>query len=87
MTLRALAQLGAYVLMVVVVIIGFVQIGRTNDRLCHATTANRAYIRGAIERGRKTLPTVAYYRDHPDELARQQQELRRSLAELPGEVC
>lgn len=41
---------------------------RTSQTRCEQSQEIRAYILEATDRGIKTLPTISYYKTHPDEL-------------------
>lgn len=39
----------------------------TSDSRCNDVQDLRSYVLGSTNRAIKTLPTISYYRDHPDE--------------------
>jgi hypothetical protein len=56
-------------------IVLYVALDKAQSR-CEQTQEIRAYIYEASNRSLDALPTISYYRNHPDELARQQAALR-----------
>lgn len=54
---------------------------------CEQIEVVKGYNRGAIERGLKTLPTVAYYKQHPAELKAQVAELNHLKFQFKKEKC
>ncbi len=83
----AWAQLGAYLLICTVVVVGFLALSHTNQKLCDTTNANREYIRLVLVRSLKTLPTIAYYRERPKELADAIDQTNQTLRALPPDPC
>lgn len=87
--------LAAWALLVIAVFVGFWAIvgarqlavdkfKQTDVRLCEKFSKP---IRGSLQRSLKTLPTLAYYKQHPDELRSAQTENRRLLREMSAKEC
>jgi hypothetical protein len=51
----------------------------TDTKICLATNRLVVPIRASLQRALVTLPTLSYYKEHPDELAIQLAEVRRNL--------
>jgi hypothetical protein len=80
-------QLAAYLTLVLIVVAGFWRIQKVNDKLCDTTNANRIFIRKTLERSRKSLPTILYYRQNPGELRKALRDVNSELRGLPPDPC
>lgn len=72
---------------VVAVVVALVVTSSTARTECLKVEAVKAYIEDSILRGEKTLPTLAYYKEHPIELGVALSELRRERGEFAPAAC
>lgn len=56
--------------------------GNASRARCNELQDVRAYILGATDRALESVPTVAYYQEHPDELKQALGSLREQRAEF-----
>lgn len=54
---------------------------------CRDVEEIKAYVAAAITRSVETLPTIDYYREHPDELAEQLARLRQQADDFKPSTC
>lgn len=59
----------------------------TDRRICRALNEYNHAFTLQLRRAQKTLPTLAYFRAHPDELANQQKEITHELAVFQQRRC
>lgn len=67
-----------YVMILVVIMAVFLYAGHTSQQRCEDLQGIRAYILGATDRAISSLPTIDYYKSHP-------QEKRRALENLQNQ--
>lgn len=60
---------------------------RIAHRNCVAIEQLKGYLREQADRSLKTLPTLAYYRQHVDELKEQLVEINRRLQSFAPKPC
>jgi hypothetical protein len=59
-----------------------------NKAVCQAVVKLDGAVTDSLKRSLKNLPKIAYYKDHPDELAIQQEQTRETLKEfIPPTEC
>lgn len=77
--LAAVLLLGAVALAGYGINVAVSQQRETNRLVCRAVNQFNAVIASQLQRSALTLPKLAYFRAHPDELAQQEIEIRRQL--------
>lgn len=86
--LLASACFAAALLTAVYVLVGNAQHSRATDRrVCLQVELLKGYVREALGRSRRTLPRIAYYRRHPDELAIAEAQIRDDLTTFKRRAC
>jgi len=59
----------------------------TDHKICVQVQQNKSYIYNSIIRSEKTLPTISYYKHHPDELTNQLKLIREAKADFVPKKC
>lgn len=64
-------------------------IGQANQQkvACRSVNQLRSVLVSLVARGERSIPTIKYYKDHPDELARAEAQARSEEQQLQPVAC
>lgn len=86
-TLSFLAMVASSIALVVTVAVNNHSARSTDRKICEGVNRVNITIIATLKRNEATIPKLQYYKDHPEELARQEAEIAAEIVKFQPLAC
>lgn len=87
LTLSLLVVVAASIALVIAVTVNNHAARSTDAKICKAVNRVNTTIVDTLKRSEATIPKLQYYKDHPEELARQEAEIEAEIVKFSPLAC